>query len=1083
MDDKSYSTFAKRKKKKVNGKINKEKFKKNIIKNDKYVKVSTLNKNISKKTFLHTLFKSFIKPYNERNTAFYSILCIINNIYKCTYFNEHRCFICKSLYEDTSKQLEEKKNIYYYYSSDGDDNNFPYNIYYNIRKINLNESNKTSKNSSNSNKIIVTANKNNAKTLNSCLLNECPLFSDTSNLEYADEERKKNDGTTEDYDESKENVKNMTNVENCNKVKMNVTLRHFSNNNKSNNINNNNNKSQNINNNNNNNSSSENQLCACPVQNFVNVKLNFTNSNQYHFLSHEKSNFVDIYNFKVFDKISMYDKILLDLNQNEIHPNILRTGIFFNKCSITTHNHRNVDLLTALKSFIKDYTLPPYEPINKHMKIVIDKEINYIIMCKKHSVSMGEVIRWFKNMISEHIGKNVLEETKEIITNNINNYIRTKIVIPSINISNYVSNHIIENNDVILIYTFDYDIYLSILKAKRNGKNFEIILVDSEPYKNSYNIKLYTKLGISVTYTLIGGLFYNIRRCTKVLLGIDAIIHNSVYGHVGTSIICMMSNINNVDVYIVCETYKISNKILIDSFSMNNINNNLDIYDYMYMHHYHHHSNPHKCDQKCNKNVEGGTNFNKKLNNFIHSFSDIKKNNILFNNINTKYKKPTVRYVSTSVSAFALKKKAVTKKKKKKKEEWEGDDVRAVNEDKKVKDLNDVKKEDVKNEDVKNVKDVKNEDVKNVKDVKKMNDIKEQREQLEDELKSSNKTLFNECTASLEDQTRENLKEKESQKLYIQYSNERITNEMKMQYESKIEHCDNYKSSSYTRHIETTKLHESTDTLVKCENTTNNSESNITCFTKNFKEEKTNITDVQEKHVCQMNNINDVEMEKKKLKTKEEKISLNYVKEVNTVSSNSTFTTGSTKSILKQQTYLSHEIKNEKTMVKINYKNISQTISSDNNNNNNSKVINKKNKVFFNLKNDRNNFEQSTYSLNFKNHFDIKSSNINTSTDQNINESDKDQMCCNDICHSICKSIGNVNIKNVCTDKHNDTNLFTSVFSHINKINSNNDKSFYVANICNDVTPLKYINYIVTEVGLYTSSNKNALNAFIHNNI
>ncbi|KOB86014.1 hypothetical protein PFDG_05455 [Plasmodium falciparum Dd2] len=487
---------------------------------------------------------------------------------------------------------------------------------------------------------------------------------------------------------------------------------------------------------------------------------------------------------------------------------------------------------------------------------------------------------------------------------------------------------------------------------------------------------------------------------------------------------------------------------------MNNINNNLDIYDYMYMHHYHHHSNPHKCDQKCNKNVEGGTHFNKKLNNFIHSFSDIKKKNILFNNINTKYKKPTVRYISTSGSPFALNEKALNKKKKNNKEEWEQDEAKAVIEDKTM-------------EDIQNVKYVENEDVKKIKDTK-----ERKGEQLEDELKSSNKTLFNKSNASLEDQKTENLKETEPQKLYIQYSNE--------------QHCNNYKSSSYTRHIETTKFHESTDTLVKCQNVTNNNESNITCCTKNFKEEKTNITDVQEKYIHQMNNINDIEMEKKNSKTKEEKISLNYVKEINTVSSNSTFTTGSTKSILKQQTYLSHEIKNEKTMVKINYKNVSQTISSDNNNNNNnnnSKVINKKNKVFFNLKNGKNNFEKSTYSLNFKNHFDIKSSNINTSTDQNIDENDKDQICCNDICHSICKSIGNVNIKNVCTDKHNDTNLFTSVFSHINKINSNNDKSFYVANICNDVTPLKYINYIVTEVGLYTSSNKNALNAFIHNNI
>ncbi|SBS82834.1 initiation factor 2 subunit family, putative [Plasmodium ovale curtisi] len=925
MDDKSYLTFAKRKKKRVSGTINKEKFKKSFLKSEKYVRVSTLNKNISKKTFLHTLFKGFIKPYNERNTAFYSILCIINNIYKCHYFTEHRCLICKPLHENTSKLEEE--NLHYC-SSDGDDNSptFPFNIYYNFKKINLIELGKAKNFHTN-------GRSGGDVSVSPCAVKKYAKGSDTTcrdsekNKEGSEREKKKvkkeevqnekREGTI--FEENKnimlsESVK--SSVSN-NKTKLSVSIT-----------------KQNI-------SVCETQpFSTCPIQNFLNGKFNFANAQKYNFLSHDKiDNVVDVYNFDVYDKINIYDKILLDLNQNEIHPTVLRTGIFFNKYMNTSHNHRNVDLLIALKSFIKDYTLPPYEPINRHMKIVIDKEINYIIMCKKHSISMGEVIRWFKHMITEHIGKSILEETKEIIINNINNYIRTKIVVPSIHISNYISENIIDNNDILLIYTFDYDIYLSIVKAKKKGKNFQIILVDSEPYKNSYNIKLYTKLGILVTYTLISGLFYNIKKCTKVLLGIDAIIHNSVYGYVGTSIICMMSSINNVQVYIVCETYKISNKIIIDSFSMNNINNNLDIYDYIYMHHYHN-ATPHKSVFKKDKYVDHSITFSKKLNNFIESYSDIKSNSILFSNVNSAGSR-TPPILSPRITYSPVQPKRSN---------------------------------------------------------------------------SPKRTCDIEVAIAATD-------------------------------------------ANVSFLIETEEAEKPNNTVTKS-GCTLQSNNDVPLFVKNCKEEKRDTVILKESHYETIK-INERKEEKSSVRINEKIVSSNHVKEVNSS------TVVSTKGILKHPINLSQGSKNESENIshqnnKQNYTNLS----------NDSKNINKKNKVFFNLKSDKTFYEKNSYSVNFKNCFDTPSNNMNAQMKQNQGEEDK--ICCNTICDSICNSIGNINIKNVCTDKHYGTNLFSSVLSHIDKINSNSDKSFYVANICSDVTPLKYISYIVTE------SNDAYVSTFLH---
>ncbi|VWU48343.1 translation initiation factor eIF-2B subunit delta, putative [Hepatocystis sp. ex Piliocolobus tephrosceles] len=1039
MDEKSYLTFSKRKKKKVNGKINKEKSKKNVFKTEKYMRVSALNKNINSKTFLHTLFKSFIKPYNEKNTAFYAILCIINNIYKCQYFIKHRCFICKSFHEEVHELNEDKL---YNYSSDEDGNSCSrYNLYYHMKR-NKNAKVGKVKNSPlsniNTNNMIGSMNINNSS-------NYCG--------------------------------KNRTNS-NATKDLTSTNRKHFLAN-------------------------------MCDISNLLKSKLNMpsnaVNMNDYHFLIANKMGFSDLYNFDLFDKINIYDRMLLDLNQSEIHPNILRTGIFFNKRTNTSHNHRNVDLLIALKSFIKDYTLPPYEPITRHMKIFIDKEINYIIMCKKHSVSMGEVIRWFKNMIAKHIGKTLLEETKEIITNNINNYIRTKIVIPSINISNYISDKIINNNDILLIYTFDYDIYLSIVKAKKNGKNFEIIIVDSEPYKNSYNIKLYTKLGIPVTYTLISGLFYNIKKCTKVLLGIDAIIHNSVYGYVGTSVICMVSNINNVQVYIVCETYKISNKIMIDSFCMNNINNNLDIYDYIYMHHYHH-STSYNFVNKTEKPIDHSLSFNKKLNNFIDSYADITSSNILFNdgkshNRNNRFNQIRTgnsnKTTSTPIITYSLSSSLLWGDRKKK------------NNKKKIKNNNNSNNNNNDGDNKKNAciyvplqyekknnymldKHTTDSLTTNLNDdctIKHTTQEKKYIKNSYNEAGGTDETKNSELLACVEVST------SNSNDNFLLHNDTASIDDKKTNSDDINEICNSNDSVGRDINIVSTKKRESSPNNV---DTVEVDEKNDKSFLNEYNEKKRNNNGGNDGGNNGGNNgssnDNRTLEEFKKLKETDTKGGTNYTKDTCTTSISSIMSSKIEEKHIIINNNISKQFKNEKEIIsfdlKENYNVISASRTSgigsnrsiDSSNEKHNVII--KNKFFINSNTGKTMYESSLPRPNNLKNVLSHNTSYNLYSQGKPNENcEGTSISCNHMCDSICKKIGNINIKNVCTDKHNEINMFSSVLSHIDKINSNTDKSFYIANICNDITPLKYISYIVTEVGVYTSENKNALNVFIQNNL
>ena len=78
--------------------------------------------------------------------------------------------------------------------------------------------------------------------------------------------------------------------------------------------------------------------------------------------------------------------------------------------------------------------------------------------------------------------------------------------------------------------------------------------------------------GIECTYILLNALTYVLQDVTKVLLGASALMSDgSVFGRVGTASVAMAAHAHNIPVLICGETYKISNRVQLESITSNEL--------------------------------------------------------------------------------------------------------------------------------------------------------------------------------------------------------------------------------------------------------------------------------------------------------------------------------------------------------------------------------------------------------------------------------------------------------------------------------------------------------------------------------
>jgi translation initiation factor eIF-2B subunit delta len=154
-------------------------------------------------------------------------------------------------------------------------------------------------------------------------------------------------------------------------------------------------------------------------------------------------------------------------------------------------------------------------------------------------------------------------------------YITERIDYAGKAISKHARSKIQMNGDVILIFGKSEVINRLLLDAATiDSKTFRVIVVDSRPLlEGRDSLSILSRAGIPCTYILLNALTYLMMgEVTKVFLGASALMSNgSVLSRIGSACVALLANSNHIPVLVGCETYKICNRVQLESITGNEL--------------------------------------------------------------------------------------------------------------------------------------------------------------------------------------------------------------------------------------------------------------------------------------------------------------------------------------------------------------------------------------------------------------------------------------------------------------------------------------------------------------------------------
>lgn len=259
-------------------------------------------------------------------------------------------------------------------------------------------------------------------------------------------------------------------------------------------------------------------------------------------------------------------------NNPVLHHSILRLAQLYAQFKIVGSNARCMAMLEAFKHVIHSYSPPAGTSLSRHLLSHLSPQIAHLVQARPLSVSMGNAIRHLKGVISR-IGVDVPDEqAKAYLCDRIDLFIRDRIVVADKVIQSHAVSKIKDGN-VIMTYANSSIIRGVILQAHREGRRFSVVLVDSRPAYEAKNLlRLLSSVGIDCTYVLLTAIGPILRSIDLVFLGAHAMLANgAIYGRAGTAMIAMICKTRGIPVVCCCETYKFSERVMLDSIVSNEI--------------------------------------------------------------------------------------------------------------------------------------------------------------------------------------------------------------------------------------------------------------------------------------------------------------------------------------------------------------------------------------------------------------------------------------------------------------------------------------------------------------------------------
>ena len=266
-----------------------------------------------------------------------------------------------------------------------------------------------------------------------------------------------------------------------------------------------------------------------------------------------------------------------NLRSNFMHPAVPTLGHLYITHSLLGGNARCRAMLQTFALLLQSYTPPSASRDFRHDidHTLLKPAFQYwTTQCRPHSVSMGNAFSFLKLAVANLERELEWDAAREILLESMEAYVTERIEYAGKAISRHARSKIQEQGDVILIFGKSEVINLLLLDAALvDKKTFRVIVVDSRPLLEGRDtLAILSRAGISCTYVLLNALTYLMGEVTKVFLGASALMSNgSVLSRVGTACVALLANSNHIPVLVACETYKICNRVQLESITGNEL--------------------------------------------------------------------------------------------------------------------------------------------------------------------------------------------------------------------------------------------------------------------------------------------------------------------------------------------------------------------------------------------------------------------------------------------------------------------------------------------------------------------------------
>ncbi|KAI1825566.1 hypothetical protein F4861DRAFT_537817 [Xylaria intraflava] len=276
-----------------------------------------------------------------------------------------------------------------------------------------------------------------------------------------------------------------------------------------------------------------------------------------------------------FSHLSMAKRIPITQADKDVHPTVLTLGQQMAAFAIDESIMRLKATLLAFKKVIDSYTTPPGNTLARHLTPhVLNPQVDYLSACRPMCFSMGNAIRWLKLQVSK-IDPDVPDvDAKKQLCASIDAFIQERINFADVVITRKAADYI-QNGDVILVYGRNTLVERTLLHANSvSGKKFDVIIID-DPYERQGQAlaKTLVEQGVKVSYSGdFGALNVHVMRADRIFLGAEGMFSNgALYGRCGTSDLAIAAKDLGKQVYALCETINITDRVSTDSLTFNEI--------------------------------------------------------------------------------------------------------------------------------------------------------------------------------------------------------------------------------------------------------------------------------------------------------------------------------------------------------------------------------------------------------------------------------------------------------------------------------------------------------------------------------